>query len=152
MSEVRRMIQKRGESGLPLWRHNCTNNEIREAADDGWMDVNGWEPVMEPVSDLRQMLQKRGEFLEWLWDYSAHPDEGPVVMSMGITCQDIAEKAWSIFAAVAPIKCDHGEACPGHASPDERPCGYEEMPPLSAAELGYRWICGRLNGVKKEQA
>jgi hypothetical protein len=31
-------------------------------------------------------------------------------------------------AVLAPIRCDYGDKCPGHASPDEQPCGWEREP------------------------
>jgi len=55
------MIQERNSvSGLPMWRHS-SNGDLRAAKDDGWMDANGWEPVMvvdAPV-DLQLHLRKK---------------------------------------------------------------------------------------------
>jgi hypothetical protein len=31
-------------------------------------------------------------------------------------------------ATPAPIRCDHGDECPGHASPFDRPCNWEPAP------------------------
>ncbi|MGH9931017.1 MAG: hypothetical protein ACREA9_17555 [Pyrinomonadaceae bacterium] len=68
---LRRQVQETNSvSGLPMWRHQ-SNGDLWAAEDDGWMDVNGWEPVMRPcvIGDLPHQHESdlerlRGELAE----------------------------------------------------------------------------------------
>lgn len=44
------------------------------------------------------------KFFDWIWDHSAHPEGGPVVMSVDLTPADIANQAAEFFlgASLAP--------------------------------------------------
>jgi hypothetical protein len=53
----------------------------------------------------------------------------------------LAEAAWAVGEPVpveAPVRCDYGDECSGHASPADRPCGYEE-PQAPAVPEGWTY-------------
>jgi hypothetical protein len=47
-----------------------------------------------------------------------------------------------------PIRCDYGDECPGHASPEDRPCGWEPDPDDGRKATGGRlpWEDQRVKG------
>jgi protein gp37 len=51
-------------NGKPMWCHRATNDELRFADDDGWMEVNGWEKGT--LGDLRRMLFALIDATPWL--------------------------------------------------------------------------------------
>lgn len=109
---LRRMVQEvNSVNGLPMWQHQ-SNGDLRAAIDDGWMDVNGWEPVMRwdaapsPAAPADAMTEYtlscdwvRWDAVDeqcWWWHWNEDPDSCQVPVSIMSTSD--AEGKHDFFA------------------------------------------------------